>query len=104
LGTVAAFMLTVRFVPGLSITGGWETTLLVALVWSVIITVIRPILAILTFPITLITFGLFSIVLNTLLFWSLTYIVPGFTIAGLWPAFFGVIVLSILTWIIHAAL
>jgi putative membrane protein len=74
------------------------------LVWSVIITVIRPILSILTFPITLLTFGLFSLVINALLFWSLAYIVPGFVIAGFWPALLGALMLSILMWIIHAAL
>jgi putative membrane protein len=63
--------------------------------------VIRPVLKILTLPITIITFGLFSFVLNALLFWAMTFIVPGFTVAGFFSAFLGALVLSILTWFIH---
>jgi len=100
LGTVAAVLLTVNIVPGIS-AGGWETTLLVALVWSVIVTVIKPVLKILTLPITIITFGLFSLVLNALLFWTMTFIVPGFVVAGFLSALLGALVLSILTWLIH---
>ena len=104
LGTVAAVYLTVNLVPGIVVTGGWITTLLLALVWSVITMVIKPVLHVLTFPITLITFGLFSIILNAFLFYAMQWIVPGFSIAGLWPAFLGAIVLSILTWLIEKIL
>ena len=109
LGTVAAVVLTVRFVPGIvvagsSLGGTWLTIFLVALVWSVIVEIIKPILTILTLPITLITFGLFSFVLNALLFWVITYIVPGFSIAGFVPALLGALVLSILSWLIHQIL
>ncbi len=104
LGTVAAVVLTVNIVPGISVAGGWLTILLVALVWSVITVVIKPVLGILTLPITLITFGLFSFVLNALLFWAMSVVVPGFVVAGFLPALFGALVLSILTWLIHKIL
>ena len=101
LGTVAAVILTVYLVPGIAITGGWLSVVLVALVWSVITLVIRPVLALFTLPITLLTFGLFSLILNALLFWIMAAIVPGFAVAGFWPAFLGAIVLSVLNWLIH---
>ncbi len=104
LGTVAAILLTVYIVPGVSITGGWLTILLAAVVWSVITLLIKPVLRILTLPITIITFGIFSLILNALLFWALAFLVPGFVIAGFWSALLGAIVLSILTWLIHMAL
>ncbi len=104
LGTVAAVLLTVKLVPGVSIAGGWETTLLVALVWSVIATVIKPVLSILALPITIITFGLFSLVLNALLFWAMTLIVPGFVVAGFWSALLGAMVLTISGWFIQKVL
>lgn len=104
LGTVAAILLTVYIVPGVSVTGGWLTILLAAIVWSVITLLIKPVLSILTLPITIITFGLFSLVLNALLFWAMMLIVPGFVIAGFWSALLGAIVLSILSWLIHMAL
>ncbi len=104
LGTVAAVFLTVELLSGVSVSGGWVTILLVALVWSVIMTVIKPVLGILTLPITVVTFGLFSFVLNALLFWAMALIVPGFVVAGFWSALLGALVLSILTWFIHKVL
>ena len=104
LGTVAAVYLTVSLVPGVSATGGWISILLVALAWSVITMVIRPVLKILTLPITIITFGLFSFVLNAILFWGMTLVVPGFIVAGFLPALLGALVLSILVWLIHMIL
>lgn len=100
LGTAAAVYLTVYLVPGITISGGWTTTLLVALVWSVITMVIRPVLAILTLPITIITLGLFSFILNAVLFWAMTLIVPGFEVAGFVPALLGAVVLSVINWLI----
>lgn len=104
LGTVAAVLLTVNLVPGITVSGGWTTVLLVALVWSVISMVIRPVLSILTLPITILTFGLFSFVLNALLFWGMTLIVPGFAVAGFVSALLGALALSLLSWFIHKAL
>ena len=104
LGTLAAVYLTVNLIPGVEIAGGWTTILLLALVWSVIVMVIRPALRILTFPITLITFGLFSVVLNTFLFYAMQWVVPGFTVAGLLSAIVGAFVLSLLTWLIQKTL
>ena len=101
LGTVAAVYLTVALVPGVTVEGGWVTILIIALVWSVIMMVIKPVLAILTLPITIITLGVFSFVLNALLFWAMTLLVPGFIVAGFFPALLGAVVLSIFTWLIH---
>ena len=101
LGTVAAVVLTIKLVPGVSAMGGWETILLVALVWSVITTLIRPVLGLLTLPITIITFGLFSFVLNALLFYAVTYVVPGFVVADVWSALVGAFVLSLISWFIQ---
>ena|SRR3989344_7747715 len=103
-GTVAAVILTVYLVPGVSITGGWTTTLLVALVWSVITMVVRPVLQILTLPVTIITFGLFSFILNALLFWAMALVVPGFEVDGFFSALLGAVVLSIIAWLIQKIL
>lgn len=101
LGTVAAVVLTVNIVPGIAVSGGWLTVLLVALVWSVITMIIRPVLSILTLPITLLTFGLFSFVLNALLFWAMELVVPGFSVDGFLSALLGAVVLSVISWLIH---
>ncbi len=104
LGTVGAVYLTVNIVSGVTISGGWVTTLLVALVWSVITMVIRPVLSILTLPINIVTLGLFSFVLNAILFWAMTFIVTGFEVSGFFAALVGALVLSIFTWLIHKIL
>ena len=104
LGTVAAVVLTVNIVPGITVSGGWTTVLLAALAWSVIVMVIKPALSLLTLPITILTLGLFSFVLNALLFWAMALVVPGFAVAGFFPALLGALVLSVLTWLIQKVL
>jgi putative membrane protein len=104
LAVAVAVYLTVNIVPGIEVAGGWMTLLLVSLVWSVIITVIRPILQLLALPITIVTLGLFSFILNALLFWAMELIVPGFDVTGFVPALLGSIVLSLISWFIQKAL
>lgn len=101
LGTAAAVYITVNIVPGISVSGGWMTILLVALAWSVITFAIRPVLQILTLPITVLTVGLFAFVLNAALFWAMELIVPGFDVQGFVPALVGAVVLSIANWFIQ---
>lgn len=103
LGTVAAVILTIYIVPGVS-AGSWVSVFLAALVWSVITMVIRPVLSLLTLPINIITFGLFSLILNALLFWLMAALVPDFSVSGFLAAFEGALVLTILNWFIHLAL
>ncbi len=76
----------------------FTTALIVALILSIINTIIRPILFVLTLPITVLTLGLFIFVLNGLLLWFVASFVSGFSIAGFWPAVFGAIVYSIISW------
>lgn len=74
------------------------TALVVALILGIINTIIRPILLAITFPITLLTLGLFILVINGLMLWFATSFVTGFTIDGFWPAVFGAMVFSLISW------
>jgi putative membrane protein len=76
----------------------FTTALIVALILGLINAIVRPILFVLTLPITLLTLGLFIFVLNGLLLWFVASFVSGFTIAGFWPAVFGAIVYSLISW------
>jgi putative membrane protein len=90
-----ALWLAANLIPGIS----YDTVtalLIAALVLGLINAVIRPILRILTFPITVLTLGLFLLVLNALLFWLLNF-VHGFHVAGFFPALLGSIVVSIVS-------
>jgi putative membrane protein len=99
-----ALLLTVHLVPGITLSGGWMTVIVASVVWAVIITVIRPVLRILTLPLNIVTLGLFSFVLNALLFYGMTIVVPGFVIVGIIPALLGALVLSIASSLIMAIL
>ena len=68
-----------------------------ALVLGLINAVVRPLAVILTFPITLITLGLFLLVLNAGMLALASWMLPGFHVAGFWPAFWGAIVVSLVS-------
>ena len=78
------------------------TALIVALVLGLVNAVIRPILVLLTLPVTVLTLGLFILVINALLFWFVASFVEGFHVTGFWSAFFGAIVYSIISWALAA--
>ena len=80
------------------------TALLVAVVLGLINTLIRPLLVILTLPVTLLTLGLFIFVINGLLFWWVGTFIDGFRVGGFWPGLFGAIVFSLISWALSSLL
>ena len=78
--------------------GSFYTALVVALILGLINAVIRPVLVLLTLPLTIFTLGLFIFVINGLLFWFVASFVAGFDVAGFWTAVFGAIVYSLISW------
>jgi putative membrane protein len=78
------------------------TALVAALVLGLVNARIRPVLVLLTLPVTLLTLGLFIFVINGLLFWFVGSFVPGFHVAGFWAGVFGAIVYSIISWVLSA--
>ena len=91
-----ALWIAAEVVPGISV-AGVGPLLLAALVIGLINAFIRPILRVLTIPITVLTLGLFLLVLNALLFWLAAALVPGFAVAGFVAAFLGALILSIVS-------
>ena len=77
---------------------GFVTALVAALVLGLINTLIRPLLVLLTLPVTLLTLGLFIFVINGLLFWFVGSFIHGFTVDGFWAGVFGAIVYSLISW------
>lgn len=76
--------------------------LIAALVLGLVNAVVRPILVLLTLPVTILTLGLFIFVLNGLLFWMVGSWLQGFEVAGFWPAVFGAILFSLVSWLLSA--
>ncbi|MES3025066.1 MAG: phage holin family protein [Pseudomonadota bacterium] len=80
------------------------TALVAALVLGLVNALIRPVLVLLTLPVTLISLGLFIFVINGLLFWGVAQFVPGFQVSGFLPAIIAAIVYSIISWALSALL
>ena len=98
-----ALMAVGYLVPGIAVSGLW-TALVAALVLGLVNTVIRPLLILLTLPVTLLTLGLFIFVINGLMFWAVGSFVEGFRVSGFWSGVFGAIVYSLISWLLSALL
>lgn len=82
----------------------FATALIVALVLGLINTLIRPVLILLTLPVTIVTLGLFIFVINGLLFWAVGSFSSEFHVGGFWSGLFGAIVYSIISWALASLL
>ncbi len=80
------------------------TALVVALLLGLVNAIIRPILILLTLPVTILTLGAFILVINALLFWAVGSLLEGFQVGGFWSAFWGSIVYSLISWAAAALL
>jgi putative membrane protein len=104
----AALWVAAALVPGLEFHGGLGRLLLVAAVFGIVNSLLRPLLTILTCPLILLTLGLFMLVINALMLmvtgwlsetWNL-----GFTVSGFWAAFFGGLVVGLVSMVLSLAL
>ncbi len=97
----AALLLISRVIDGIAL-GGWYSAIITVLVLGIVNALIRPLLLILTLPVNVLTLGLFTFVINALMFWLASSIVKGFEVAGFWPAFWGALLFSIASWFISS--
>jgi len=77
------------------------TAIVAAAILGVINTFLRPVLLILTLPLTILTLGVFAFILNALMLLLVAYFVPGFEIEGFLWAFLGSLIISIVNWIVN---
>jgi putative membrane protein len=93
----ALSLLAVHYVlPSVSV-DSFYIALLTALLLGLVNTLIRPLLVLITLPLTILTLGLFTLVINGLLFWFVASFVAGFHVGGFWSAFWGAIVYSVIS-------
>ncbi|MEI9966840.1 MAG: phage holin family protein [Candidatus Moraniibacteriota bacterium] len=95
-----AFLVVAEIIPGITV-AGFATALVLAILWGLINITIKPIVIILTLPINLLTFGIFTFIINGFFFWLLGGIVKGFEVHGFWTAVLGALVLSAILTIFH---
>ena len=96
-------LLVARFVPGFFVSG-FGTALIAAVVIGLVNSTIGALLKIVTFPLTILTFGIFWLLINAFMLKFASVFVPGFDVLGLWPAFLGGLVLSLLNMAIRQVL
>ena len=101
--TAVAVFVAAWIVPGIDYSN-FTGLAFASLLLGIINAMVRPVLLILCLPLILVTMGLFILVLNALLLWFVSGILPGssFTVSGFWAAFWGGMVISIVSWLLSA--
>jgi len=96
-----ALIAVAYLMPGITV-ASFGAALVAALVLGLVNAFVRPILVLLTLPVTILTLGLFIFVLNGLLFWMVGTWLEGFEVGGFWPAVLGAILFSLVSWLLSA--
>ncbi|HEY0563203.1 MAG TPA: phage holin family protein [Methylophilus sp.] len=96
-----ALLAVAYFVPGIHVSG-FVAALIAALVVGFANMLIKPILVLLTLPVTIITLGLFIFVINGLLFWAVGHLLDGFSVDTVMAGIIGALVYSLISWILSA--
>ena len=99
----AALLLVAHLYPGVSLTG-FGAAMVAALVLGLFNALLRPLLVMLTLPVTLITLGLFLFVINALLFWAAASVLTGFNVTGFGAALIGSLLYSLCGMVIDVAM
>ena len=99
----AALLLVAHLYPGVSVSS-FGAAMVAALVLGLLNTLVRPLLVLLTLPVTLVTLGLFLFVINALMFWSAAGVLKGFNVTGFGAALVGSVIYSLCGMVIDVAM
>lgn len=97
----ATIALAAALIPGIRLDGAWPA-LLAGVVLGLVNALVRPVLVVLTLPLTIVTLGLFLLVLNGVCLALTAWLVPGFDLDGFLPAVLGALVISVVSWVLTA--
>ena len=103
LANALAILAAAYILPGIEVSGGLAV-LAAGLVLALINAIVRPVLIFLTLPFTLVTLGLFLFALNAFCLWLTSWLVTGFEVQGFWPAVFGAMLVSVVSWLVNGFL
>ncbi|EHM03260.1 hypothetical protein HMPREF9946_00222 [Acetobacteraceae bacterium AT-5844] len=101
--TAFAFWVASALIEGISFSGP-VNMIIAAIVFGLVNALIRPVLALLTLPLTVITLGLFTLVVNAAMFALTAGLMPGMRVSGFWAAFFGAVVVAVVSWAANRAI
>jgi len=96
-----AILLASYLLSGIEIRG-FISAFFAAAVLGILNALFRPLLIILTLPINILTLGLFTFIINAIMFKMVTVIVPGFEVHGFWTAIFGALIVSVISGLLNA--
>ena len=96
-----ALIAVAYLMPSITVSS-FGAALIAALVLGLVNAIVRPVLVLLTLPVTILTLGLFIFVLNGLLFWMVASWLEGFDVAGFWSGVLGAILFSLVSWLLSA--
>ncbi len=99
--TTVAILIAARLVPGIAV-DGTGASIGAALLLGILNAFIRPVLLLLSAPLILLTLGFFILIINALLFWWVPTFVPGFHVEGFGSAFWGAVIVSVVSWVLSA--
>jgi putative membrane protein len=99
-----ALYVAAELVPGIHADGGWQVLAVMAIIFGLVNALISPILKFLTCPLIMLTLGLFTLVINALMLqlasWLGRQLGLGFYVTGFWPAFWGALVISVVSFVL----
>jgi len=94
-----AVYVTTQIISGITVEPIW-VALIVGACLALFNMIIKPVINILTLPINILTLGLFSLVINGILFWYLGVLIEGFSVSTFYAAFIGALIVSIINWVL----
>jgi len=94
-----ALWVTATILPGVEVSS-WQALAVAAIVLGLLNALVRPVLVLLTLPITVLTLGLFYLIVNGFTFLLASKLVPGFDVSGFWWAVLGALVMSLVSWFV----
>jgi putative membrane protein len=100
--TAVSVMCAAGLIPGISFSGNLGVLLGASLLLGVVNALVRPVLLLLSLPFIILTMGLFIFVVNALLILFVSSVISGFVVDGFWSAFFGAIIVSLVSWILSS--
>ena len=98
-----ALLIVAYLLPGIAV-ASFGSAMIAALVLGLLNTLVKPVLVFLTLPITIVTLGLFLLVLNALVFWFAGSILSGFKVNGFWWAFIGALLYTVISGLLSSLL
>jgi len=99
----AALLVLPYLITGIEVDGIY-IAFISAIILGLINISIRPLVKLLTLPISILTLGVFALVINALFFWFVASFVEGFSVTGFWPAFWGALIMSLVSWLTNQLL